>query len=415
MIVLLCIFIIVLIGAKKHSPTPLFLILQILSLLCAYLIASDYELNYGLDFFNLIIIAALTVIIILPWNNFDRIDIITSINTKKIKKLTTFLLYINFFTSIFFIITIIIVNILVSDINEFKYSEGVAVDFFYTMLPFNVKLLILAFQLYPLSYFLIPLHFYFLSKGDNKRSILCFIFSLNSVLYGMTFFSRAVYIHYILIYLGMLIIMRGTLSVQLKKIIKKAIIIIILITSFSFISITLSRFSGDDSFYSERINKESPIKDPALYGLFDYLAQWSNHGMTILSEYKGETFKGQITLQPALSLLGQYKIIKYDTDKYNTLKRKLWPKHYYTFNGYAPYVVYDFGYIGAFAVSILYAILVFGCRPRNGKISIEKLFYIVLLIQLPLMAIFYSTLSTIIFTFLYLIPIILYLKFKIHS
>ncbi len=46
----------------------------------------------------------------------------------------------------------------------------------------------------------------------------------------------------------------------------------------------------------------------------------------------------------------------------------------------------------------------------NNQINIIHLFYIILLIQIPLMSIFYSALSSVIYLFLFLFPIHIYLR-----
>lgn len=413
MIIILLSFYILLLALlyKSKSVSVFFVLIQILSLIGALLINLVYPIENLFTVFNILLLIVLTSLIILPWRKICNVEQIVSPPPIKVKYLTTFLLFVNAFVFVVFAITTYFVTTLVEDINEFKYAEGISTDFYYS-LPYGAIPIILSTNLYPLSYFLIPLHFYYLSKGQLKMSLICLLFSLNSVLYGMTFFSRSVYVHYFFIYLGMLWIMYGTLSLRYKAIIKKAFIFFSLVVGIFFISITISRFS-DNPLYENDIPSDSPIQDPALYSLFDYLSQGYYNGVYVLDFYSFKTFNGQIAFQPLLALLGQYKVIKYDPQDYTFLRRKLWPEHYYKFVGFAAYTVFDFGYTIAFLFCFIYYYLVSRCRPKQKIIRLENLFIIVLLIQLPLMSIFYSTTSTIIFASLYTIPIFCYLGFTL--
>lgn len=376
-----------------------------------YFIGLDYPLDTYFKMLNLVITIVILTLIITPWRKINKIKEITIINEIKLKKLTNFLLIISTLPFITLLLTTIILFIYIDDINTFKYSEGVA-DAFYYSLPLNIKVIILSTYLYYFSYFLIPLHFYYLSKGNYKLSILCFILSLNIILYGLTYFSRSVFVHYSLIYISFVVILYNTFENKIKKYLKNAMVIAGIIFSIYFIYITNSRFTTDN-LYAERIPSESFIQDPVLYSYFDYLSQWYSNSMYELNSYNNRTFNGQITFQPILSLLGKYKIINYDPAKYMALKLQLWPLHWWTFNGFVAYTIYDFGYILTILFSLIYNLIVIRLRPINKKISLLNLFLIVLLIQLPLEAIFYSTTGGIVIPLLLLLPIFLYMKIYI--
>lgn len=213
----------------------------------------------------------------------------------------------------------------------------------------------------------------------------------------------------------MFFLLRGTIAERHLKKIKKVFTLFLIFAIIVFIAITLSRFT-DDNLYAETIPSESFIQDPSLYSVFDYLSQWFFHNMYVLDNYKFETFNGQLSFQSLLELAGNYGIVDYNKDEFMKLRRLLWPEHYYKFTGYVAYMVYDFGYILATLFSALYYFLISRkCKVNNGVISLHKLFVIVLLIQIPLFSIFYSSASTVIFASCYLIPIFFYLRVKLKK
>lgn len=408
--ILLCYFsFLFLLVVKNKSVALLFVVVQLVSLFGALFINLDYKIDSDFKVFNLLITAVILSLIILPWKNFINIEEITVNNQRKLTVLTNFLLRISLIPFITLSIVALSVFLLVDDINEFKYMEGVSVDFYYRVLPINVKLFILSTYLYYFSYFLIPLHFYYLYKGKNKLAFLCFLLSLNIVLHGLAFFSRAVFTHYGLLYISFLILFYNMFNNNLKRKLKLGLIISLTFTVFYFITITSQRFTEDVN-YENIIPRGSPIQDPVLYSYFDYLSQWYSNGMYVLNSYDYNTFNGQITFQPILSLMSIYGLISYDSKDYILLRRELWPDHWYTFNGLVAYVIYDYGYILSLILALFYYYLIKKMRPRNKKISIINLFLIVFLIQFPLLAIFYSPIVGIIIPLLILIPIYLYLK-----
>jgi hypothetical protein len=137
--------------------------------------------------------------------------------------------------------------------------------------------------------------------------------------------------------------------------------------------------------------------------------------MYILNSYNFKTFNGQISLQPVLSLLGQYSVIDYDASSYSALRQQLWPLHYYTFNGFVAYTIYDLGYVMSIIFTLIYYFMIIRLQPKNNQISLLNLFLIVLLIQLPLLAIFYSAVGGVIIPLLMSIPVFIHMKISIKK
>jgi hypothetical protein len=208
----------------------------------------------------------------------------------------------------------------------------------------------------------------------------------------------------------------GTLENKIKKYIKNTVFVLLFLMVLYFVNISVRRFT-EDNLYAETIPSNSFIQDPVLYSYFDYLSQWYYNNMYVLNSYDFTTFNSQISLQPVLSLLGQYNIISYDPNAYLAFRQKIWPLHWYTFNGFVAYTVFDLGYILALISCLIYYFVIIKLKPKKNKISLSNLFLIVLLIQIPLLAIFYSAAGGILIPLLLSIPIFIYLKisFKTNS
>ena len=403
--------ILLIISLRYKSIASIFIILQLISVLGSFLIGTRFHVEPEVKIFGAITSAVFLTFTILPWFKFNGITDIYYKRKNKLKRLTYFLLLLSIIPFITFSITSVIVITVIENINEFKYTDSgeATTEFFYTMLPFNVKLLIFSNYLFNISYFLIPLHFFYLSKKRYVLSFFCFLFSLNIVLYGLTYFSRAMITHYLLIYLTLLILLYNTFSRKIKKVVKVFSIFMLIISSAYFVNISQDRFS-ENTYYASKIPSDAIVKDPVLYSYFSYLSQWHSNSVYLIKEYNFNTFNGFISLQPVLQILSRYGLVNYDYNTYETLRKILWPKHYANFNGLTAYSIYDYGIFLTLLLSGIYYIRVIFYKPINNKIPLVRLFPIVLLIQLPLFAIFYSAVSAIILPFLFMIPIYLYCR-----
>lgn len=394
---------------KKNRSIAIGLIgIQIISLCGTFFLGRDYLFDTLFKFFNLVITLIILTLIIIPWIRITNVKNIYSFNERKLKQLTYFLIIVSIIPFIVFLSISTFVFLYVEDINTFKYAEGVSTDFYYS-LPINIKLFIYSNYMYHFSYFLIPLHFYYLSKKKYWLSFFCFLFSLNIILYGLTYFSRSVYIQYSSIYGAFMVILFSTLENKIKKRIKIISLLFATVFISYFISISIQRFETDEA-YDDVIPLKAIVQDPVYYSYFDYSSQWYFNNMEVLEKYNFNGFNGKVSLQPVLGLLSQYGLVSYDSKEFTKLRKQLWPNHWWTFNGFVAYSIYDYGYFLSFVFCFLYFYLVRINGPIKNSITIINLFVLVLLIQLPLVAIFYSNVGAILFPFLYLIPIYLYLK-----
>lgn len=405
------IFILLILLFNKKSTIVLMLCgIQVVSLLCIFFTGKEYPINDLTRLFNVIYTLIILTLIILPWMNAGNVSYIVVGNEKKVNKLSRIIIYLSIVPFFLFLVISILVNIYVDDVNSFKYVEGVSTEFYYS-LPINIKLLILSNYIYFVSYFLIPLHFYYLIKGKYWFSFLCFIFSLNIIFHGTTFFSRSVFINYILVYLAVLVILFKAFSEKIKQFIKYSSLLIG-ISFISYVSYISNKRFEDDKLYEENIPSDALIDNAVYFSYLDYASQWYFNSLDVLDDYKFSGFNGQISFQPLLSILSQYGLINYNSKDYTILRQNLWPDHWWTFNGFVAYSVYDYGYIITLVLCFLYYNLVKKKFLFRGSITLFNLFVVVLLIQIPLLSIFYSSVSSLIFPSFYLIPIYFYLKYK---
>lgn len=417
LVLLLPILLVLINTSRSKSLLFLFSMILVISISGAILMGRDYEVENLGDLFGIFFILLLLLMVVVPWKDYKGVHTISNISPLKIKKLTRILIIINSVVFIIFLITTIIVMTTITDINEFKYGEGVSSDFYYKFLPFNVTFFNFSILAYYSAYFLFPLHFYYLSIKKYKLAFICFILSLNIVLYGLTFFSRAVVVQYSLMYLATIWMLYGSLDYRVKKNIKRVGLILSVLVLLYFINISNKRFKEDRSttdLYTLAIPSDAIVKDPVLYSYLDYSSQWVYNGFELIKLYDFETFKAQITFQPLLGIAQQFGVISYDPESYAKLRRSLWPNPYgYSFNGYPAYLVYDYGIIGAILFSTIYFWIIRKLRPKNGVIDVYDLFLITLLIQLPLMAIFYSQMANISIALIIAIFLRIYLKYSL--
>lgn len=395
---------------SKSRPLFIYLIaIQIVSFIGMKIINLDDTENSVSATINGVFTILILGLIIFPWRSYGSIKSFEPIDEVKLKKFTRFLLIISIVPFIVFSVISIISFLTITDINEFKYTDGLQERFFAT-LPFSPILILLASYLCGFSYFLIPLHFYYLLKKEYRLSNWCLVFSLNIILVGFAFFSRAVFAHYGLIYAGFLILFYNSLAKRVKKYIVITLFLTLGGIIFYFSFVTNNRFKDAD-LYSETVSNKSLIKDTVSYSYFDYLSQWYQNNMNLLEAYNYKTFNGQISFQPIIQLLRQIGFFSDSERDYMALRQELWPNHWYAFNGFVAYSLYDYGYILTIFFSLLYYYIVVRLKPKNSQISLLNLFLTVLLIQLPLLAIFYSAVGGIMISLLLLIPISMYLKF----
>ena len=408
MIFFFVVYLLFLLYYLKRSRAVSFLIaLQVASIAAGMVAAHTVNIQSATDVVWVILIMFGTLMIALPWkSNKGEIEIIGS--PAKIDKVYRILSIILWPVLVILLVAAIWVFMFATvDINAFKYQGG-SMDFYYTMLPFDVHFFILATLLYNYSYLMIPLCLYYLQRRDKRKALVCLILSMNIILYGATFFSRWSIIHFVLLFIFNYLLMYRSISFKIGKKTKMfiAVAAVGLVLAFNFI--TSSRFD-ENKFYEGTMNQESIVKNPAVYSLFDYLGQSTPHGFALMQMYHGETMHGTMATTAVRDYLSLVGLRFYDRDKLADRRTKLMGEEYDGgFQSFFSYMTYDFGIIGAVIVILLYYL---GIKKNlRHRMSINRYLLLCIWSEIPLLSIFYSSLSaTLGLSFIY-IPIYLYLK-----
>lgn len=389
---------------RKDPVLRVLLLFQVLSLLCAVLLNKE-PIGGGFEsLFNFSLITLLNLLVILPWKGYAKRNLVIPSNISKINRVTDIICWISFFVSIILIITFVLLLILVDDINQFKYVEGVSEDFYYNSLPFSARFIILADYLYMLSFFLLPLHFFYLIVKDKKRALKCLFFSLNIIFYGFTFFSRWTLLLYVSLFVSLWSMLKGSLPLESFKKEKKIILISLAAVSVIFVSISVSRF--DDSYKMNYMSSTSIVQNPTLYSFLEYMGMGNHQGVTLLNRFDGNTFVGGHMFSTTHNVLEWFGLVGKSTLR-NEMEKQF-GDYYGSFIGFPTYTVYDVGYILSVVLCAIYYLYV---KSRKRYLSVQALLVSGLLLIIPLGSIFYSQANIVFFCLLVYLGIAFYLKF----
>lgn len=406
-LLLLFICIVFLRKVNKHSLAFFFTLIVVISLVGNLFIKENYVIDLSdiLHFFWILLVLGL---IITPWKSYHSIKEVKCVNPKRLKFVTICLVVFCLIMLVGCAVLAYFTITMIEDVNLFKYKDG-PTEFYYS-LGIDLRPFMFATLFYPLSYIMIPLHLYYLSKGEKWLSFWCFIASLLSIVYGMTYFSRAHLIHYIVIYLGSFWLLRDILSRSQKDIIKKVMYIGTFVVIAYFLSISITRFDEHDY---ETHSGVVVSNNAVINSMFDYLVMWWNNSETLLSRFDWSTFHGQIAFQDINRLLGMFGIQVGAVGELLMKQRELILGEYAgSFIGVGEYFLYDFGPLISVLILLLYYVIINNLRPRRSVITIERLIIISILALLPSFAIFYSVLNVILLEFIFVTPIIIFLKSK---
>lgn len=381
LVFLLCIY------CRRFSPGLLLISIYLISLICGLLIGNDHEVSSLFEGFNLLFLAGTLTMMLFPWTRFSYKLAISEPNLKRLHRLTLALLAINGIVFFLFATACYHAFTTVTDYSAFK-NEGESMSFF-SQLPINHTVYLLAIYLHSTSFFLVPLHFYYLTKKKYLISTLCLIFSFNIVLNGLSIFSRSTFLLYFVLYLFYLPFFYVTLESRTRNIIKITGIAIMGLLAVFFVMITENRF-GNVLAYTDAASSHSFIKSPELYSLVDYASQWFNNYNEVMADYRFETLNGEISFPFFLVIADKLDLLRYAPDQNLMTLQSIWGDHYSTFNGLIADLVFDFGYFGAALFVLLYSFVVRFIRPVRAEISLGRLLVLGVIFTFPAMGIFNS-------------------------
>lgn len=399
---------------KSASPGLLLISLYIVSLTCGLLIGYDNAVNSLFRGFNLLFLVGMLSILILPWNKFKFKMTISDPNLKRLHQLTICLLYIN---AVIFVVLLVVSFYLYASVSSlaisaFRNEEDVP-KMVYASIPVNHTLQALTHYLYPTSFFLIPLHFFYLVKRKYLLSILCLVFSFNVILDGIIAFSRSNIARYFFLYILYLSFFYSKMDNHMRNVTKATGLVFLGCVSGILIFITITRF-GDYFQYGDAIYAESFIQNPVLYSVLDYIGQWYENCGHVMARYSFVTLNGELSFPLLLIIADKLQIIDYADNTLMFTLESIWGEYYDKFHGLIANLLFDFGYAGTTLFVLLYALVLHGIRPIKGIISFPHLLILGPLFFLPAMGIFGYEMKSTSYNLLivYSLMIYVYLKAK---
>lgn len=266
-------------------------------------------------------------------------------------------------------------------VQAFK-NEGEAADFYASLFPHRV--MVFSYLFSPVAYLALPLHFYYLSKKEIKKSVLYLLVSLLIVLSGLVSLSRSATIQYVLVYGIFFVFISPLFS---KKTRKRAatIAIIFLVGIFAALNLVSgSRFS--EYYYKNSLNDAilDEQQSPLLFSTLDYFSEWEENGPKIMQKHDMEhTYWGIYNCSgiAAHIMPGQYQSVLAEMEKH------LGDDHN-SFHGLIARLLFDFGTIGSALFIFLISVIIKKLGPVHGAVRFKTLLGLSSL--LPVCALFFA-------------------------
>lgn len=395
---------------KKRAKCFLLLVLlQGFSYFMQFLVDNTCIYSTGKTFFNACFVNLNLFLIIMPWS-YCRLE---NIYIKKIKYFCFFKRCLYWVLSTNFVINVLIlifILVYVPDITSFKTEHSYRN--LYDSIPFFGLFFRYAYITQSFGYLAIPIVFYYLGRGEYKKCIWALILSCSSLISGFAFYSRAQIFTFVLMYFSSFLLLKNTLPINLQRRVESIFKKVILIIGGLFLLITIIRFSAMD-YYGDRIPKGSVIKDPIVYSIVSYASQGYPNGLNQLENYSDDkNLKGEQSFYLVYQCLAFFGIISWDSEESIENISRAYDYDGGAFHGYVCDMVYDFGYILTLLISIIYCFYVKKKLYCKRSISLEQMFLLMVLLQIPVASIFYSILKLIWFFFalLFCIKILYILK-----
>lgn len=402
-------FILYLVFIRKTKSTAILLsFILFVSLFAGLLVGNEPQIDSLLDIFNIIFTIIILLIIISPFRKFGQINEIVSTDHKKLNRLTMILICAGVASMI---INAYVVNKVwtegITNYTAFKVTE-MGSEFIYTI-PVNHFFVTMASILSPVSYMLLGLTFYYIYAEKYKLALLCFLLSFNMPLQGLTIFSRSSAVTFLLLIVAYVVYTYNILTKRQKK-----SIIILTVVSFLFMAVFLTEISVN-RFENYAVDEQSLISDPILYSIFHYMSQWNKNGIFVMSNYYSlDSLQWGIGTNSFFPWLFNFMGI-HEGVSLAEAREAVWPTpYYYTFNGLVACLLFDFGYTGTLAFSLLFAFISKRLAPIKHKVSIEKFLLFGVIICFPLLAFVGNSFSVLSYHFaiIYALVSFLYLKYQ---
>ena len=365
-----------------------------------FLVGRTFEYKSYKTIFNLCFICLNIFLILKPWShaNILKIDNIRFYYFSFFKKILYKILILNFFLNL---LILILVLIYLPDIAAFK-AESAYLNL-YDQIPYFANIFRYAYTTQNMGFLAIPIFYYHLKNLETKDALYAFILSSSSLLSGFAFYSRAQIFTYTLIFIIYFFLIKKTLPIFIQVNVSKFLKFTSVCIVFLFLFITYSRFSAMD-YYGDRIPQSSIIKDPIIYSLFDYASQSYSNGLYQLERYsEDKSLNGEQFLRDAYQILNFFGLVNWDVKESQALIDIAYDYDGGAFNGYTAPLVFNFGYFSTFLISLTYFFTTKNKLNNKRILSLNTMFYLILLLFIPTVSIFYTGYAIILFPFLFLI------------
>ena len=407
--VIILIFILIISFRRNNSAYILLIALFGLSFFSQFLVGRSIDFFNLFSIFNIVFICVNVYLIVYPWSYSNILSVIPKnlAYFKFLKKILFKVLYLNLFLnfSILFIIYTYIPNIA-----EFKAEHAFLK--LYDQIPFFANIFRYAFVSQNLGYLAIPIFFFHLGRLEKKESFKSIIVSSSSLVSGFAFYSRAQIFTFVLVFLSYFFLIKQTLPTSVKKLTTRYLNFFALIISVLFILITILRFSAMD-YYGDRIPTNSYVQNPILYSIFDYLSQGFSNGYNILEKYTlNKNLYGEQLLRDVYQILDFFGISSWNAKDFEEKLDFAYDYDAGAFYGYTAPMVYNFGYIITFSISLIYFFVVRFSLKRKNHFFLETNLKVIFLLFIPIVSIFYVGYPLLYFPFFLLFIIRILYKFK---
>jgi oligosaccharide repeat unit polymerase len=385
---------------KKNKVYLLLILIQIVSYFTQFLVGR-YTEDYNLyTFLNIFFVNLNLFLIIAPWR-YSRFSFSTVSNNKEFLILKSILYKVLTLNLLLNLIILVIILTYIPDIASFKTEQSFRN--LYEQIPYFSNIFRYAYVSQNLGYLAVPIFFYHLSRSEKAESLKALILSCSSLVSGFAFYSRAQIFTFVLVFVIYWFLVKKTVPTSLQIITTKVLKYTAIIIATLFIIITIVRFAAMD-YYSDRIPESSIIKNPIIYSLFDYASQGYPNGIKQLQDYSlNKNLNGEQFFRDFYQIFNFFGIMDWDADESQEKINKAYDYDGGAFNGYTCLLVFNFGYIITFFISLTYYLVVYFKLKGRTTVSIESLFVLILLLITPVISIFYSAYSLMIIPLLFLV------------
>ena len=359
---------------KAKSVSRFFVLVLTITALGSYLVGQMPEFKELSDLINLFYTCLIIFLLCDGFKRYSNVTQITGGDNKSFELFSKIVLVFCLFSILIHGLLLMYVLPMISDFGDWKGDFDAQESFFYK-LPIPHSIISLASILAAFSLFALPIHFYYLQKKNLKLAVWYGVASLSSIVRGLVIFSRSSFVLFGSLYILFLLLFFKSFDYKIKRGLRKMLLIPLIGAFVIFFSISSNRF--DDTGVL-KIEEKSLIKDDFLYSFFDYGCQWFGDNFVLARDYKNEPLGGVFSN----ALINDF-FLHIDVKEIRT---RLWGNRDTAFVGLFCIWLFDFGYIGAILLSLLFRTIAYKYRPRNGVITMNGLFVFCVLAVLPAMS-----------------------------